>query len=397
MRIAFVVDTIEPFYFGGYEKRAFELARCLAKRHEVTVFTSARRCQTVDDVRFIPVRPEVATFKDDGYRSTGQALLFAAAVAARAVRGVPNFDVVDCNATPYLHIPSAWALARRSRARLVLSVHEALSAALEDYFRARGSPAGRHRLRVLQSGYRFLHYLPDAIVATSEVTATELRREGIATVGTTHGGISTLGTPRDSYRGRLICLARLVPAKRVQVAIEAFALARTSGHAQQLTIVGDGPELPSLRRLAADRGVADCVRFCPGITEDEKVRILRDESDACISASLREGLSIATLEALGAGNPAVISSRPELSINGALEYLVDDVNGFVTDGDARSIASAVERLARDGPNFRRLSSAAIATVRRYTWETAAAELEGVYETALSTPRRATRNQRRGVA
>jgi glycosyltransferase involved in cell wall biosynthesis len=385
MRIAVVVDTIEPFYFGGYEKRAFELARWLGRRHEVTVFTSVPRSQTVDGVRFVPVRPQVATFRDDGYRSTKEASLFAAALAVRAMGRVPDFDIVDCNSTPYLHIPSAWALARRSRARLVLTVHEALSAALDDYFRVRGSPVGKHRLRMLQFGYRWLHSLPDAIVAASEVTAVELRREGIATIGTTHGGVSTIGTPRKVYRGRLVCVGRLVPLKRVNVAIEAFALARASGNAQQLTIVGDGPELPALRWLAAERGVADAVRFRPGVAEVEKLRILRDDCDVYVSASLREGLSIATLEAFAAGTPAVISSRPDLSVNGALEYLADDLNGFVTDGQAQSIASAVERLGRNASGFRRLSSAAIATARRYTWEVAAAELERAYETALRTP------------
>jgi glycosyltransferase involved in cell wall biosynthesis len=382
MRIALVIDTIEPFYLGGYEKRAFELARRLAKRHQVTVFTSAQRQQVVDRVRFVPIRPKVATFKDDGYRSTKEAALFAAAVFARAVRGLPRYDIVDCNATPYLHIPSAWALARRTRARLVLTAHEALSAALDDYFRARGSPVGRHGVRVLQSGYRLLHRLPDAIVATSDVTAIELRREGIATVGTTHGGVSAIGAPRNTYRGRLVCVGRLVPAKRVDVVIEAFALARASGIAEQLSVIGDGPELVALRRLAADCGVADAVRFYPGVAEGEKLRILRDNCDAYVSASLREGLSIATLEALAAGCPAVISSRPDKAVNGALEYLVDDLNGFVTDGEARSIASAVESLTRDESAFRRVSAAAIATARRYTWESAAGELEVAYETAL---------------
>jgi glycosyltransferase involved in cell wall biosynthesis len=384
MRIAFVIDTIEPFYIGGYEKRAFELARCLARRHEVTVFTSAPCSQTVDDVRFVAVRPHVATFRRDGYRSTKEATLFAAAVATRAIFGVPDFDIVDCNSTPYLHIPSAWGFAHRSRARLVLTVHEALSAALDDYFRGRGSPIGRQRLRVLQSGYRWLHSLPDAIVASSELTAVELRREGIAAIATTHGGVSTIGAPRTAYRGRLVCVGRLVPLKRVNVVVEAFALARAKGHAQELTVIGDGPELPALRRLASDRGVADAVRFRPGVAEEEKLRILCDDCDAYVSASLREGLSIATLEALAAGLPAVISSRPDLSVNGALEYLAHDVNGFVTDGEAESISSALERLGRDSSRFRRLASGAIATARRYTWDVAATELEAAYESALRT-------------
>jgi hypothetical protein len=41
LSIALVIDRIEPFYRGGYERRAWELARRLALRNQVTVFTSA--------------------------------------------------------------------------------------------------------------------------------------------------------------------------------------------------------------------------------------------------------------------------------------------------------------------------------------------------------------------
>jgi glycosyltransferase involved in cell wall biosynthesis len=312
--------------------------------------------------------------------------MFAAAVLMRAVGHVERFDIVDCNATPYLHIPSTWVLARRSRARMVLTTHEALSAALPAYFRERGSRMGQQRVTVLQKGYRWLHSLPDAVVASSELTAHELQREGIATLAVTHGGVSAIGATRTSYRGRMVGIGRLVPLKRFNVVIEAFAIAHAAGDATHLTIIGDGPELPALRRLADAHSVANVVSFLGGIEEDEKLRVLREASDVYVSASIREGLSIATLEALGAGAPAVVSSRPDLSVNGALEYMADDVNGFVTDGEATSIAAAVRVIAADPHRFARLSSAAIATARRYSWETAAAELETAYECVLRAPR-----------
>jgi hypothetical protein len=118
------------------------------------------------------------------------------------------------------------------------------------------------------------------------------------------------------------------------------------------------------------------------MAEQEKQDFLVRESDLCLSASLREGLSIATLECLGAGMPAVISSRPDHSVNGALDYIVDGENGIVTDGEAISLAEAIGRVARDGSLYARLSQGAFETARRHTWDAAAIELQATYRRIL---------------
>jgi glycosyltransferase involved in cell wall biosynthesis len=385
MRIAFVIDTVEPFYFGGYEKRAYELARRLARRHEVTILTSGPRERVIEGMRYISIRPQVSTFDANGYRSTKEALWFAWAVA-RACVAPQRFDVVDCNATPFVHIPSTWLLARRSGAKLVLSVHEGLLDELDPYFVERGARINRFSLGVLRYGYRKVHSLPDCVLACSELTARKLSDEGIAPGGITHGGVGWLGERRHHYFGRVVCIARLVPPKRMSIAIRAFAIARARGDANHLAIVGDGPERPELERLIDELKLRDHVEIKTGMTEEKKRNLLAEDSDLCLSASLREGLSIATLECLGAGLPALISSRPDLNTNGALDYMIDGVNGIVTDGGVESLAAAIGRISRDPSLFTRLSQGALETARRYTWDEAALELESTYWRMLGANR-----------
>src|SRR5439155_24902152 len=117
---------MEPFYRGGYERRAWELAKRLARRHEVTAFTSAPNSTRLDGVRIVAVRPEVAYFKSDGFRDLTANLAFSVSLAALLRRG-ERFDVVDCNATPFLHILPSYLLARRWRSAFLVTAHEALA------------------------------------------------------------------------------------------------------------------------------------------------------------------------------------------------------------------------------------------------------------------------------
>ena len=67
---------------------------------------------------------------------------------------------------------------------------------------------------------------------------------------------------------------------------------------------GDEKEDPSERALAARLGIADRVKFL-GAVED--VRAVLDASDLFVMPSLKEGCSIATIEAMGVGVPVALS------------------------------------------------------------------------------------------
>lgn len=139
----------------------------------------------------------------------------------------------------------------------------------------------------------------------------------------------------------LVSLARLVPIKRVDLAIEAV---RSLPEAA-LAVAGDGPLRASLERRA--RG-AD-VRFLGAIGPSSRRRWLA-AGDALVLASAprgsgrSEGAPRAVLEALGAGLP-VIASRT----GGVPDFVRHEENGLlVQPGDAAALRSAVRRFVRDG-------------------------------------------------
>jgi glycosyltransferase involved in cell wall biosynthesis len=125
-------------------------------------------------------------------------------------------------------------------------------------------------------------------------------------------------------------------------------------------IAGEGPERERLEQLASHLGVTKRVRFL-GFRED--VGDLLAASDLVVLPSLREGLSIALLEAMAAGKPIIassIGSQREVASHA-------DMARLVRPADGQALGEAIVRLAGDEALMARLGRTARAVYEsRYT-------------------------------
>ena len=138
----------------------------------------------------------------------------------------------------------------------------------------------------------------------------------------------------------ILSMARLAPDKGLEFLIEAAAMLPASMHAARILIAGEGPARPRLERVVRELGMAHQVILL-GFRED--VGDLLAACDFVALPSLREGLSIALLEAMAAGKPIVatsIGSHAELASQSEIAVLVPPSN-------ARALADAMVRLAND--------------------------------------------------
>lgn len=102
-------------------------------------------------------------------------------------------------------------------------------------------------------------------------------------------------------------------------------------------LVGDGPLREPMEREAAERGVADSLRFL-GTRHD--VPAILALSDLLVHPSLEEGFSNAIIEAMAAGK-AVVATR----VGGNPEAVEDGVTGLLIPArDSTALATAVIRL-----------------------------------------------------
>jgi glycosyltransferase involved in cell wall biosynthesis len=100
----------------------------------------------------------------------------------------------------------------------------------------------------------------------------------------------------------LLTAGRLAPEKGLEYLIEAAVILRSTGLHFLVVLAGEGPLRSQLEARAANRRVADRVLFL-GYRED--IAELVAVCDVVVLPSLREGLSIALLEAMAAGKPIV--------------------------------------------------------------------------------------------
>lgn len=137
---------------------------------------------------------------------------------------------------------------------------------------------------------------------------------------------------RETY---FITLTRLVPHKRVDLLVQAFNQLKLP-----LLIIGDGPELPRLKKIAQPN-----VQLL-GFQSDEKVAELLVKARAFVCAA-EEDFGIAIVEAQAAGCPVITYGS-----GGALETVKEKVTGLLfTEQSAPCIMDVVERFERDETSF----------------------------------------------
>ncbi len=166
----------------------------------------------------------------------------------------------------------------------------------------------------------------------------------------------SLQIPEDAVV--LMMAGRVIDTKRfdVFVKIAAETARRSSSRAVHALVVGDGPELERVRRLARDQGGA--IHFL-GFQSDIIPSLAI--SDAVVFPSEHpEVLPMFLIEASAAGKAIVCSDLP-----GNREIVTDGETGRVVHGDVDAYAAAVTEIVADAALAQRLGAAARANALQH--------------------------------
>ena len=388
MTVGFLINTCEPFYRGGYERRAWNFARELARQgHDVRIYTSCPRDETIDGVRFIRLAPPRCYFNSRGVRNGWADLLFALVCFKLLWKlKARELGVLDICATPFLHLPIAAFVARTKDTPAVLTCHEALLAGLPAYARERGYEGnilGALVVKILAVIYRLGTGLFTRRLAVSCRTATALEKEGYPAGGTVEFGLEPEAfnpdppvAPLPGEPVRFIFCGRLTPIKSVSDTVTAFTSPLFEGKPFRFDIVGQGSERFGLERAVQQAGLGKSVFFHGEVDESAKRNLLA-RAEVFVLSSLREGFSIATLEAMAQGCAAIVLNNPKKP-NGALDFVHDQREGLVVPPGVARLADALATLCNDATLRLALRRAAWQTARAYRIETQAAKLMAFY-------------------
>jgi glycosyltransferase involved in cell wall biosynthesis len=231
-----------------------------------------------------------------------------------------------------------------------------------------------HRLRLWDqlSGQR-----PDHLIANSAFVAARIRKAWRREAQVIHPPVAIdrfTPLPPGGEEDFYLSVSRLVPAKRIELLVRAFSAMPQ----RRLVVIGDGPDLARLRRMAG-----------PNVT------LLGRQPDAVVADHLSrcrafvivatEDFGIAPLEAQAAGRPVIA-----LGQGGVLESLVgmeapDPTALFFSEPTPQSLAGAIERFEANQARF--TPQACRANAERFAPDRFRAALSHAVECAMAAEAR----------
>jgi glycosyltransferase involved in cell wall biosynthesis len=171
-------------------------------------------------------------------------------------------------------------------------------------------------------------------------------------------------------------VANFLPGKGHEHLLHAASRVRRARPDVRFVLVGGGPLEAVVRRQVRELGLAETVVFA-GYREDAPV--LAGAFDIFVLPSIREGFSLALIEAMALGTPVVVTQS-----GGPAEIVEHGRHGCVVPvADAASLAEAILGLLEDGACRQRLSVAARRRAGDFDIRRAVRRLEAVYEDLLA--------------
>lgn len=172
---------------------------------------------------------------------------------------------------------------------------------------------------------------------------------------------------RTPSNARILCVARLVEKKGLDILLQAFARLTQTGSANGpcLEIVGEGPLDEDLRALARELGLGDRVEWSGWLAHERVLDRMRAATVFALPCRIaangdKDALPTVLLEAMGCGLPCVSTT-----IGGVPEIVDDGVTGLlVPPDDPAALAAALEDLLQAPRRRQQMKTAAHRRVSR---------------------------------
>ncbi len=381
MRVAIFTNTYHPAVNGVANCVAAYREGLLDAGHEVTVFAPApQEYDSRSDPDNISRFPALPLPLDIDYSI---AMPYSSAVM-KALRG-RQFDVVHTQHPVWVGAWGAW-YARWSDIPLVTTVHTEYelfaplvplpTALVEMYLNLRvtsycnkcqvvTTPVQSTRRRLEEQGVTTpVEILPNPIRVGdfAEVDGSRVRQE--------------LGI--DDEVVLIGFVGRLSREKNLQVLIEAVGRVLRQKDEAAFILVGDGPELDSVKRQTRDIKGAERVFFAGSVAYQD-IPPYQAAIDVMVTASLSETQPLAYTEAMAAGTPLVALRAP-----GAADMIADGVNGLlsrVEDG-AEGLAQKILRVVDDSALRSKLAHGAQQSAQQFDVAHVTDRLVAIYHRAV---------------
>jgi 1,2-diacylglycerol 3-alpha-glucosyltransferase len=381
MRIGMLVDMYKPNMSGITNYVALNKQVLESLGHQVFVFTFGDLDYDDDELRIIRSPGMPLNMNDTGFNLSFR-------YGQTAQRKVRSMDILHVH-HPFLSGPLALRYTQRRGIPVVYTNHTRFDLYAKHYLPA--IVPETMGLAVLKA------YLPNfcdhcqLVIAPSAGIARVMRDLGIkAEIKVIPNGIdlspyvappplsrAEAGLPDEAVV--LMYVGRMSPEKNLSFLLQSFCGVAAAEPSAVLALVGDGPEIASLREQAQASGYASRVKFF-GRIEYAKVPSHLKLADVFVTASETEVHPFSLIEAIAAGVPALGINSP-----GVGDTIVEGENGFLSTSDLAAFTAKLMRLVLDAELRHKMAARAVETAQQYDLNRTAHLVLAEYERLLARP------------
>ena len=193
--------------------------------------------------------------------------------------------------------------------------------------------------------------------------------------------LPTANTARHDHR--LLFVGRLVEKKGVTHALEAVAILKKTIPDIELLVVGDGPELPVLKRKITQLGLEQNVTLAGSVRNPELPQLYSSATVFVMPAVVdsrgdQEGFGLVLVEAMGCGCAVIASDLPPIR-----DIVQHGQNGLLAQpGAANDLADKIRQLLQDRELRARLAVKGRESVGRFDWDATAGRYHALFTELL---------------
>jgi len=365
MKIAILTPLFPPKHIGGLEIAAYNIAKHLAKKHEVYVITSIDKGLPKESTE---VGFYVHRFKTSNIPIIRTVLYY-----------IKSFFIIREINPDIVHVQTIFlALSGLLVKKFLHKPYIVYGRGSDVYF-----------------SWRFKNLISkpilknaDAVIALTGDMKREIRGICNRDVFIIPNGIDLErfeNLSKEDLRNKLeikeeniiLFVGTLRLVKGVRYLIEAMKTITDKNKNSRLFIVGDGEERKYLEDLVRNLSLEKCVTFIGKVPNDEIPKYMA-ASDVFVLPSLSEGFPVTVVEAMASGLPIVATT-----IRGLPEIIKDGKNGFLVEPkNPEQIAEKVLLLLENDELRERISEKNKEKAKGYSWEAVIEKLERVYEHCL---------------
>ena len=218
-----------------------------------------------------------------------------------------------------------------------------------------------HARALKQLHAKRIEYIPGVGIKTGKFRETTIDREAKR---------ASLGYENEDFL--LLTVAEMTPNKNHITILKALSLLKDKEEFQNMhyLICGRGEMWASLEESAKELGVSDHVNFLGYRTDAPE---LYKASDLFLFVTLREGLSVALMEAMSSGMPIICAE-----IRGNTDLVDDNISGVFTENTPEAVAEHILELYRDAKKRQSLGQAASGKALLFDEEAVLQQVKDIY-------------------